>query len=86
VPDPANPDKVVPDPVLADRLVKRVQGDRPVVLDADALGVGAVQVGARPSPSSSPSATKAAPDKRTIAGLRGRTAAQQTCSVVNRSG
>jgi LCP family protein required for cell wall assembly len=85
VPDPANRDKVVPDPVLADRLVKRVQRDRPVVLDAEALGVGAVAVGARPSPTSSPSTTKAAPDERTISGLRGRTAAQQTCSVVNRS-
>jgi len=87
LPDPANDAKVVPDPVLAATLVDRVQRDRRIVLDDRALGDGVVAVGARPTPTptatSSPSAAPDRPRRGTVPGLKGRTAAQQTCSVTH---
>jgi LCP family protein required for cell wall assembly len=89
--DPYNANKVVPNTALATTLMERVQRDAPIVLDKDALGLStklekakkqkaaeAAAAGATDSPS--PTATASA-DPDVLAGLRGQTAAQQTCSV-----
>lgn len=92
--DPVDANKVVPNATLATALMDRVQRDEPIVLDKDALGVStklekakrkaaakakaAAAAAATDSPSPSASATA---DPDVLAGLRGQTAAQQTCSV-----
>ena len=90
--DPVNPSKVVPSTALATTLMERVQQDRSVGLDKDALGLSTKlkkakqkakdeeKASASPTRSPSPSASATA-DTDVIAGLRGQTAAQQTCSV-----
>jgi LCP family protein required for cell wall assembly len=82
LPSPVNPDKVVPNPTLAAKLVARVRADQRIALDTNALGPAAVASGTpTPRPTASPRPTRT--DSATVAGLRGRTAAQQTCSVAN---
>ena len=83
--DPLNANKVVPSTVLATTLLDRVQKDESIGLDKEALGLStklekAKKKAAEATVSPSPSTTsKAGSD--VIAGLRGQTAAQQTCSV-----
>lgn len=82
--DPTNTAKVVPSTALASVLMQRVQQDQSIGLDKDALGLStklekAKKKAASTTASPSPSAT--ATDSDVIAGLRGQTAAQQTCSV-----
>jgi LCP family protein required for cell wall assembly len=83
--DPTNANKVVPSTALATTLLDRVQKDESIGLDKDALGLStklekakkkAAAASASPSPSASASASS-----DVIAGLRGQTASQQTCSV-----
>jgi hypothetical protein len=82
LPSPVNPDKVVPNPTLAAKLVARVRADQRIALDTNALGPAAVASGT-PTPRSTASPRPTRTDSATVAGLRGRTAAQQTCSVAN---
>jgi len=84
--DPVDSNKVVPNAELATRLMIRVQKDEPVVLDKDALGLStrlAKSKGTKRSDSTSSPSAAAKPKKssKAIAGLRGQTAAQQTCSI-----
>ena len=88
--DPMNSNKVIPNAELATRLMARVQQDKRIELDADALGVSArlskkhrsaVTASPTPTPSGSASTRKHRSDKALLAGLRGQTAAQQTCSI-----
>lgn len=92
--DPLNRNKVVPATALAATLMERVQRDQPIGLDKDALGLstklakdkkaaGSSSPTSTPTKSASPSPSKsaAAGDDDVIAGLRGQTAAQQTCSI-----
>lgn len=81
--DPVNANKVVPSTELASVLMQRVQQDKAIALDKDALGLSttvknAKKKGATSSPSPSVSAS---PDADVIAGLRGQTAAERTCSL-----
>ncbi len=84
-PDPANLNKVIPDPYLAPTLLKRISADEPVRLAHAASGysttVGTARV--RPSaprtPGPAPSSTASQP--AVLSGLNGQTADQQTCSV-----
>ncbi len=85
--DPQDPNKVVPNTELADALLRRVRADLPVALDASSLGLSTelatskkTSSSASSTPSPSP-ATKKKPSSAVIAGLRGQTAAQQTCSI-----
>ena len=89
--DPLNRNKVVPSAALAATLVERVQKDEAIGLGKDALGLStklakdktasssttASSTKASPSPTKSASATTS----NVIAGLRGQTAAQKTCSI-----
>ncbi len=85
--DPMNPNKVVPATALATTLLDRVQKDEAIGLDKHALGLSTkaenakkAAAGHTASPTAAPtSSTKSATD--VIAGLRGQTAAQQTCSL-----
>ncbi|MFI5038953.1 MAG: LCP family protein [Solirubrobacterales bacterium] len=93
--DPADVNKVVPDPVLAATLMQRVRAGRPITLGKDDLGVSAVLApkashssGASSSsattgtsPSERPSPSPSASSSSSISGLKGQTAAEQTCSV-----
>ncbi|MGT2425547.1 LCP family protein [Amnibacterium kyonggiense] len=90
--DPQDTAKVVPSTALAAALIDRVQRDESIGLDKDALGLSTElekQKSAKASSSTgspSPSATSKAKSKSksesdVLAGLRGQTAAQQTCSV-----
>jgi LCP family protein required for cell wall assembly len=90
--DPENPSKVVPSAALATTLMDRVQQDRSIGLDKDALGLSTklekakkkADKAAKATKSPSPSATATATgttDSDVIAGLRGQTAAEQTCSI-----
>lgn len=95
VDDPENPNKVIPNTTLAAELMARVQTDKPIALDKNALGLStkleqakkkaaaAAAATSSPSPTGSPEPTKS--DTATIAGLRGQTAAQQTCSIAYRN-
>jgi LCP family protein required for cell wall assembly len=86
VPYPPNPNKVMPNATLAAKLVDRVRHDRRIALDSHALGTAVRSSGSAsssPKPSASPKPTRT--DGATVSGLQGRTAAQQTCSVVSRS-
>lgn len=89
--DPLNPNKVVPSAMLAATLMQRVQQDQAIGLGDDALGLStklakdkkasrSPRATASPSPSRSASGT----DSNVIAGLRGQTAAQKTCSIAAR--
>lgn len=80
-PDPDNPDRVIPDAALAARLVDRVKQDSAVSLDKEALAGVERRGTVRATPV--PTASEAGPSSETdlLAGLKGRTAAQQTCSV-----
>lgn len=90
--DPMNPNKVVPSTQLASTLMQRVQQDEAVGLGKDALGLSTKLAGdkkssgASTSATKSPSPTKSASTKNSdvIAGLRGQTAAQRTCSIAAR--
>jgi LCP family protein required for cell wall assembly len=89
--DPENTNKVVPNTELADLLLRRIRADLPVSLDKSALGLStrlaptkgtstatkAATTGAAAQPSTKPTKPSAA----VIQGLRGQTAAQQTCSI-----
>jgi hypothetical protein len=93
--DPVNPNKVVPNTELADLVLRRIRADQPVALDRSALGLStelaptkgaatatkaattAKAATTRTAPT--PTATKSA--SAVIQGLRGQTAAQQTCSI-----
>ena len=83
--DPYNSAKVVPNAELAAQLMERVQKDEPIALDKNALGLstklakGTPSSTATPTPTAGTKTTKKNPDL--IAGLRGQTAAQQTCSI-----
>ena len=73
---------------LAATLMSRVKAGEPITLDKSNLGVSAVLSPAKsgsgassaaPTPAASPSASTSA--SSSIAGLKGQTAAEQTCSV-----
>jgi LCP family protein required for cell wall assembly len=94
VADPYNTAKLVPSETLATELFTRLKTNQPFTLDAQSLGNGAQADPAAPAPATpAPTATPdpaatgtpaATPDPaapETIAGLRGQTANQQTCSV-----
>ena len=82
--DPADVNKVVPDTALAATLLQRVEAGKPISLGKSNLGASAVlsptksasSASTSPSPSASPS-----PSSSSISGLKGQTAAEQTCSV-----
>lgn len=87
--DPTNPNKVVPSTELATALISRVQKDEPIGLDKDALGLSTALEKAKKQKSSdsAPSAKRSgsptpgpSASSDVLAGLRGQTAAQQTCS------
>ena len=84
-PDPANLNKVVPDPYLAPVLLKRIAADQPVRLTHAASGYSTTSVKARRQPSASRtpshSSSSTAPQPAALSGLNGQTADQQTCSV-----
>lgn len=87
--DPYNKNKVVPSPALAEQLLAKITSDQPFGLDAQALGRGAeleadapAATPTPPAPTTSPGETDATPE--VIAGLKGQTANQQTCSVASR--
>ena len=86
--DPLNANKVVPSTALAATLIDRVEKDQSIGLDKNALGLSTKLEKAKKSASGSGTASPtASPTSSTksesdvIAGLRGQTAAQQTCSV-----
>ncbi|MGN6445776.1 LCP family protein [Amnibacterium sp.] len=90
--DPLNPNKVVPNTALATALIDRVERDQPIGLDKNALGLSTKLEHAKSSSSSgtpTTTASKKAPtaspspsaSSDVVAGLRGQTAAQQTCSL-----
>ena len=87
--DPEDSNKVVPNAELATKVMIRVQKDEPIVLDKDALGLSTrlakTKSTATSAPTASPSPSAKAKGKakgsKAIAGLRGQTAAQQTCSI-----
>lgn len=88
-PDPANLNKVIPDPVLAPLLMGRIAKDQPVRLAHAASGysttvrAGTPTRAARtPAPTATPSS--AARQPAALSGLNGQTADQQTCSVAFR--
>jgi LCP family protein required for cell wall assembly len=86
--DPANRSKVVPSAALATTLMDRVQQDKSIGLDKNALGLStklknakkAKKAASASTASPTPSASGTA-GSDVIAGLRGQTAAEQTCSV-----
>lgn len=85
--DPYDSAKVIPNAELAAKLVDRVQRDKRVALDDQALGLASKvkkkKKAEADEPSADPSSTPQPEktDKATIDGLRGQTAAQQTCSI-----
>ncbi|MGN6741802.1 MAG: LCP family protein [Amnibacterium sp.] len=87
--DPENPNKVVPDTELADALLRRVRADLPVALDKSSLGLSTELApsakGTAPASttkkSSTPEPTPTKSSSAVLDGLRGQTAAQQTCSI-----
>ena len=86
VDDPLDHNKVVPNQVLAAVLMDRVQQDKRILLASDALGLSTEVKGTKTSSTSSPAPTSSASastktSKAVIAGLRGQTAAQKTCSI-----
>lgn len=86
--------KVQPIPTVANALFDAIEADVPIALDANAVGAnGGSQLDPNapaptapdPSASPDPSATPEdpGPTAQLIAGLKGQTAAQRTCSVAN---
>ncbi|MFD1721249.1 LCP family protein [Amnibacterium endophyticum] len=95
VDDPVNHNKVVPNAQLAPVLMDRVLRDRPIALGDDALGLS-TRLSKSKSADPTPSPSKTTGTKKsesagadgteedpTIAGLRGQTAAQRTCSIAS---
>ncbi len=88
VADPNDVNKVVPDTALGATLMSRVKAGEPITLDKSNLGASAVL---SPTKSGSPGASStsptpaasrsSAPRASSISGLKGQTAAEQTCSV-----
>jgi LCP family protein required for cell wall assembly len=90
LPNPANPAKLVPDPVLARTLLTKIESGEPFTLAPESLGASVeqkpgtavegspVDAAPAPAPASAPSAD---PGPEVIEGLRGQTASQETCSV-----
>jgi LCP family protein required for cell wall assembly len=87
-----DPNKVQPVSSLADELFARVLADQPFTLPADSTATGSTIAGGDTPPTEAPPATDAAPpasDAPTdsaatpdvIEGLKGQTAAEQTCST-----
>jgi len=88
--DPANPNKVVPDPALAAALLDRVKTDQPVRLAASTRGYSTTVRASAPAgrPQKATTTAASSPKKASgpaLAGLSGQTAAQQTCSVASSS-
>ncbi|WP_297344165.1 LCP family protein [Amnibacterium sp.] len=87
--DPADPNKVVPNAELADLLLRRIRADLPVALDKSALGLSTELAPTKGTATATKAATSSGaptpkPTKASTAviqGLRGQTAAQQTCSI-----
>jgi anionic cell wall polymer biosynthesis LytR-Cps2A-Psr (LCP) family protein len=87
--DPADVNKVVPDTALAATLMQRVEAGKAISLGKSNLGASAVLStssgsAAASSSSPTPSTTSSAgtsSSSSSIAGLKGQTAAEQTCSV-----
>lgn len=81
--DPDNKAKLVPSEALATELFARMKTDQPFTLDDKSLGNGAQADPATPAPAATgdPAATSVPAAPETIAGLRGQTANQQTCSI-----
>jgi hypothetical protein len=83
-PDPANLNKVVPDPTLAPALLRRISADQPLRLSHAASGYSTTVVKARAHPSASrtpsPRPTSTRTEPAALSGLNGQTADQQTCS------
>lgn len=92
--DPENPNKVVPNTELADALLRRVRADLPVALDKSSLGLStelaptaktrtttATTTKATTTTAAAPKPTSTKAPSAVIDGLRGQTAAQQTCSI-----
>lgn len=99
LPDPDNDNKIIPDRELANRLMEKIQTDRPFALDENALGGyvtidPSAPIAAAPVPDAEADAPPAETGAATnpaegapeiLGGLRGQTADQQTCSVANHS-
>ena len=92
VDDPEDAAKLVPSETLATELFTRLKTDQPFTLDDKSLGSGAQadpaaptapDPAATPDPAApvDPAATPDPTAQETIAGLRGQTADQQTCSI-----
>jgi hypothetical protein len=87
--DPENTNKVVPNTELADLLLRRIRADLPVALDKSSLGLSTelapTKGTATPTKAATtttvPSPKPTKPTAAVIQGLRGQTAAQQTCSI-----
>jgi LCP family protein required for cell wall assembly len=85
--DPSDVNKVVPSTALASALMDRVQTDQAIGLDKNALGLSTKLEKAKKKAAAATAAATASPsasattDPDVIAGLRGQTAAQQTCSI-----
>jgi len=87
--DPDDSAKVVPDTALATELLTRVKAGKPIVLDKSNLGVSAVLAKSKSastgtgtkSAGTSSSTKSSSKSASTIPGLKGQTAAEQTCSV-----
>jgi LCP family protein required for cell wall assembly len=87
--DPENPNKVVPNTELADLLLRRIRADLPVALDKSALGLstelaptkGTATVTKAATTGTAPTVKATKSPSAVIQGLRGQTAAQQTCSI-----
>jgi LCP family protein required for cell wall assembly len=87
--DPLNANKVVPYTALATTLLDRVQKDESIGLDKNALGLSTKLAAARKKAAAAKKAATSTPTPTStstastdvIAGLRGQTAAEQTCSV-----
>jgi len=88
--DPENTNKVVPNTELADLLLRRIRADLPVALDKSSLGLStelaptkgtATATKAATTTTTVPSPKPTKPSASVIQGLRGQTAAQQTCSI-----
>ena len=82
--DPYNPNKVIPSAALAAQVVDRIKADEPIALDKSSLGSNAaLESGSSKDDTATATTTKKHKKKAddTIAGLRGQTATQRTCSV-----
>ena len=82
-PDPANLNKVVPDPTLAATLLQRVRGRQADLARhvEPRRERRAVHAEARTSSAEPVASSSASPSPSSISGLKGQTAAEQTCSV-----